>query len=238
MNDEVLNQIEQIISYKFSNPSLLSKAFTHTSAVDERLASNERLEFAGDAILGHIICQTLYERFPHYFEGDLTKIKSMLVSRNTCARIIRELSLQEFLKVGKGMASSKALNGSLAAGLLEAIIAAVYIDGGYEAAQKFTLKLFRQLIEKADADHSQGNYKSLLQQHSQQLLNTTPFYTLLDEKGPDHNRCFEIGVVIGENHFPSAWGTNKKEAEQKAAFNALVELGVLKQSSDEQNQDL
>ena len=227
MDEEVLQQIEQIIGYEFSNRNLLAKAFYHSSDVDNRLLSNERLEFLGDSVLGMVVCQTLFERFPSYLEGDLTKIKSMLVSRSSCARVARQLGLHKYLKVSKGMVSSRALSGSLAAGLLEAVIAAIYIDGGFEAARIFLLKNFASLIDKADATESQGNFKSLLQQYAQQQFNTTPVYELLDEKGPDHDKCFESQVVIADRHFTSAWGTNKKEAEQKAAFNALVELGVL-----------
>jgi len=227
MDEETLQQIEQIIGYKFSNRNLLSKAFAHSSAVDDRLFSNERLEFLGDAVLATVICRTLFERFPDYLEGDLTKIKSMLVSRRTCARVAKRLGLHKFLKVGKGMTSSRALTSSLAASLLEAIIAAVYIDSGFDAASSFVLETFASEINRTDAEQSHGNFKSLLQQYAQQQLNTTPVYELLDEKGPDHDKCFESEVVIAERHFPSAWGTNKKEAEQKAAFNALVELGVL-----------
>jgi ribonuclease-3 len=227
MNEETLQQIEQIIGYKFSNRNLLSKAFAHSSAVDDRLFSNERLEFLGDSVLAAVICRALFEQFPGYMEGDLTKIKSMLVSRRTCARVTKRLGLHEFLKIGKGMASSRALTSSLAASLLEAVIAAIYIDGGFDAAGSFILRAFAPEIDRADAEQSHGNFKSLLQQYAQQQLNTTPDYVLLDEKGPDHDKCFESEVVIAERHFPSAWGTNKKEAEQKAAFNALVELGVL-----------
>lgn len=227
MDEEVLQQIEQIVGYKFSNRNLLTKALTHSSSVENRLLSNERLEFLGDSVLGMVVCQTLFERFPSYLEGDLTKIKSMLVSRSSCARVARQLGLHKYLKVSKGMVSSRALSGSLAAGLLEAVIAAIYIDGGFEAARIFLLKNFASLIDKADATESQGNFKSLLQQYAQQQFNTTPVYELLDEKGPDHDKCFESQVVIADRHFTSAWGTNKKEAEQKAAFNALVELGVL-----------
>ena len=131
------------------------------------------------------------------------------------------------------MVSSRALSGSLAAGVIETAIGAIYIDGGLEAAQSFIMKVFGSLIDTADAQQAQGNFKSLLQQHAQEKFNVTPVYFLLDEKGPDHNKCFELGVVIDNQHFPSAWGTNKKEAEQKAAFNALVELGVLEQSSED-----
>lgn len=237
MNEETLRQIEQIVDYEFSNRDLLHKAFTHSSAVDNRLLSNERLEFLGDAVLAAVICHALFERFPNYLEGDLTKIKSMLVSRRTCAKVAKQLSLQEFLKVGKGMGSSRALLGSLAAGLLEAVIAAIYIDGGLDGARSFILRTFASLIDQADAQQAHGNFKSLLQQYAQQHFNTTPIYELLDEKGPDHNKCFETEAVVVGRHFSSAWGTNKKEAEQKAAFNALVELGILEDTPAGSNPD-
>jgi ribonuclease-3 len=227
MNEETLQQIEQIIGYEFSNRELLRRAFTHSSAVDNRLLSNERLEFLGDSILGMVVCQNLFERFPQYAEGELTQIKSMLVSRGACAKIIKQMTLQKFLKVGKGMAESRAIGGSLAAGAMEALIAAVYIDGGFEAARNFVLRTFDSLIDQTNAEQIRGNFKSLLQQYAQQHLNLTPVYELLDEKGPDHDKCFEVEAVIGTRRFASAWGTNKKEAEQKAAFNALVELGVI-----------
>ena len=233
MDEEAAQQVEQIIGYEFSDRGFLAEAFTHSSSANNRLLSNERLEFLGDSVLALVICQTLFDRFSDYLEGDLTKIKSMLVSRGMCARISKRLGLQKFLKVGKGMVSSRALLGSLAAGVLESLIAAIYLDGGFEPARDFILRIFGSLIEKADAEHSQGNFKSLLQQYTQEQLNVTPDYVMLDEKGPDHNKCFELEVVIDDRHYPSAWGTNKKEAEQKAAYNALVELGVLEGSLPE-----
>ncbi|MGA2172573.1 MAG: ribonuclease III [Sedimentisphaerales bacterium] len=228
MEQETLEQIEQIIGYRFVNRDLLVKAFMHASAVDNRAQSNERLEFLGDSVLALVICRAIFDSSPDYLEGDLTKMKSMLVSRGTCARVTRQLGLHKLLKVGKGMAGSQSLAHSLAAGLLEALIAAIYLDGGFEQAQSFILRHFDSFIQKADAEQVQGNFKSLLQQHAQQHFNATPVYELLDEKGPDHNKCFETQAVIGERHFSSAWGTNKKEAEQKAALNALVELGIIK----------
>jgi len=233
MNDDILHQIEQILGRQFANGALLKRAFTHSSAVDNRLDSNERLEFLGDAILSTVICETLFDMFRDYAEGELTKMKSMLVSRTTCARVARRLELPKFLIVGKGMVSSKALPMSLAAGLLEAVIAAVYIEGGFESAREFIVTNFRVLIEQVDSEEAHGNYKSLLQQHSQEQFNMAPIYVLLDEKGPDHNKCFESEVVIDQRHFPSAWGANKKEAEQKAAYNALIELGVLQPSPEQ-----
>jgi len=231
MDEKVLRQIEQTIGYKFRDRNLLIKAFAHSSGVNNRLLSNERLEFLGDAVLAAVICETLFERFPTYLEGDLTKIKSLLVSRRTCARVVKQLNLHKYLTVGKGMADSRALSGSLAAALLEALIAVIYIDGGFDAARSFILRTFASLIDQADAEQAQGDFKSLLQQYAQQQLNTTPVYELLDEKGPDHDKCFESQVVISGRHFQSAWGTSKKEAEQKAALNALSELGVLKDAA-------
>jgi ribonuclease-3 len=236
MDEEALQQIEQIIGYKFSNRTLLTEALTHSSAADNRLMSNERLEFLGDSILGMVICQILFERFPDYLEGDLTKIKSMLVSRSTCAQVAMELELQQFLKIGKGLASDRALSGSLAAGLLEAIIAAIYIDSGFGAARSVILRTFGPTIDRADAEQNHGNFKSLLQQYAQQKFNTTPIYELLDEKGPDHDKCFECQVVVADRHFLSAWGRSKKEAEQKAAFNALVELDVIENTLPDDNE--
>lgn len=237
MDEAVLRQIEQIIGYNFSNRALLAEAFTHASAVDSRAKSNERLEFLGDSVLALVICRDIFDRSPGYLEGDLTKMKSMLVSRGTCARITREMGIHKFLKVGKGMTGSQSLGFSLAAGLLEAVIAAIYIDGGFDAAKDFILGRFGSLIEKSDIVQVQGNFKSLLQQHSQQHFNVTPAYELLDEKGPDHNKCFEVQAVINDRHFPSAWGTNKKEAEQKAALNALIDLGAIRDLSGESEND-
>ncbi len=233
MDEDILRQVEQIIGYEFSDKDILIKALTHSSAVDNRLMSNERLEFLGDSVLAVVICQALFDNFTDYLEGDLTKIKSKLVSRETCAQISGRLGLQKYLNVGKGMVSNRALSGSLAAGVLETVIAAIHIDGGFEAAREFILRIYGSLIEQADAEQDHGNFKSLLQQYSQEQFNATPSYLLLDEKGPDHNKCFELEVVIEDRHFPSAWGTNKKEAEQKAAFNALVELGVLEETNKE-----
>ena len=227
MKESNLGQLEELLGYQFKDQSLLVKAMTHSSLADNRSDSNERLEFFGDAILDLVICETLFERFPQYQEGDLTKIKSMLVSRKTCSRVAMGLDFSRFAKVGKGMEKTRAMAGSISAGIFEAIVAAIYLDGGQAAAREFILRLFNPLINKANSRQHHENFKSLLQQHCQRTYSTTPDYLLLDEKGPDHNKCFEIGIVIEHRHFPTAWGVTKKDAEQKAAFMTLVELGVL-----------
>jgi len=215
MNKEVLQQIEQIIGYKFSDSDLLAEAFTHSSAVDNRLLSNERLEFLGDAILAVVICQSLFERFSGHLEGQLTKVKSMLVSRETCARVTKQLGLQKFLRVGKGMASSRVLPDSLAAGLFEAVIAAIYIDSGLGAARNFILKTFASLIEEADAEQAQGNYKSVLQQYAQEQFSVTPIYILLDEKGPTTTNVLSLKLVSPSVTSRAPGGQTKKRLSKK-----------------------
>lgn len=233
MKTDHLQQIEAQIQYHFKDPALLEKALRHSSHADDRLESNERMEFLGDSILGMVICRELFRRFPNYLEGDLTKIKSMIVSRKICAKIANQMRLPEYIIVGKGTDQPRAIKGSIAAGTLEAVIAAIYLDDGLDAAEPFILRIFSPLLEQANAEAHHENYKSLLQQHCQRYYNTTPSYDLLDEKGPDHNKCFEICVVIRRRRYPSAWGITKKESEQKAAQNALVELGLIKAELDE-----
>ena len=234
MDEETLEQIEHLIGFHFTNRNLLAKALAHSSSVENRLLSNERLEFLGDAVLDVVICQVLFERFPTHLEGDLTKTKSMLVSRKTCSKVAQNLGLHKFLLVGKGMTSSRALSGSLSAGVLESIIAAIYMDGGFEEARDFILRNYNPLIDQTNDEKAHGNFKSLLQQYAQQHFEILPAYELLDEKGPDHNKCFEVEVVIADHHFSSAWGINKKEAEQKAALNSLIELGVIEAALSDQ----
>jgi ribonuclease-3 len=219
-----LAECERRIGYQFSDTSLLQAALTHASGAEHRLASNERLEFLGDAILGAIVCELLYRQYPDYLEGDLTKIKSIVVSRQTCAKISETLGMQEFLILGKGILTHPSLPASLLADVFESLIAAVYLDGGDEAARQFVEKYVVPEIELAAGGEVGGNYKSLLQQLAQREFGTTPTYQLLDEKGPDHSKCFKIAAQIGSTRYQAAWGRNKKEAEQRAARNALSEL--------------
>jgi ribonuclease-3 len=222
--DTKLALCEERIGHRFRNRELLKSALTHASGADHRLASNERLEFLGDAILGAVVCKQLFDQFPRHLEGDLTKIKSVVVSRQTCAKISDSLGLQEFLILGKGMASSATLPASLLADVFESLVAAIFLDDGDQAAANFVLHHLGPEINLAAKGESGGNYKSLLQQLVQRELGTTPTYTLLDEKGPDHSKCFQVAAQICSKKYPSAWGRNKKEAEQRAARNALAEL--------------
>lgn len=218
------NDCEQRIDYVFRDKLLLRAALTHASGAQHRLASNERLEFLGDAILGSIVCERLFKQYPEYLEGDLTKIKSMVVSRTTCAKFSAALGLDEFLILGKGMITHPRVPPSLLADVFESLVAAIYLDGGDEPVRLFVHKFVGPEIELAVNGDLEGNYKSLLQQVAQREHGQTPTYQLLDEKGPDHSKCFKISAQIGQHRYQPAWGRNKKEAEQRAARNALSEI--------------
>ncbi len=228
--EELAATCEAMLDYRFRDHELLKEALTHASIADDRLESNERLEFLGDAVLGLVVCHRLFEIYPEYLEGDLTKLKSAVVSRTTCAAVSNGIGLTELIFVGKGMSGRSGAAqrpSSLAAGVFESIIAAIYLDGGLEPARAFILRHMEEHIEEFASTTHQQNYKSLLQQHAQKAMAATPVYELLDEKGPDHSKCFEVRVLIGSRTFGSAWGPAKKPAEQRAAQIALEELGVL-----------
>jgi ribonuclease III len=218
-------RIERKIGYAFHDRSLLSRAMVHASIASSRLESNERLEFLGDAILGMVICDYLFRTFPGALEGELTKIKSNVVSRRTCAEIALEIGLDEGLLLGKGMGSRENLPHSLAAAAFEAVIGAIYLDGGLEHAAPFVLRHLAHRIDRAARLGHQHNFKSVLQQSLQRSGACNPAYVVLHERGPDHAKCFEICVDVAGRRFPGCWGTSKKTAEQQAALTALLELG-------------
>lgn len=232
-SESFLQACQARIGYQFTNLDLLRAALRHASSANHRVDSNERMEFLGDAVLGLVVCQVLYERLPTALEGEMTKIKSAVVSRRTCARVAEALRLTHGLVVGQGMENGDHLPPSLAAGTLEAVIAAVYLDGGLEAARAFILHHMEHELRKATDSRHQYNHKSQLQQWAQREMNATPVYELLDEQGPDHSKCFEVAVSLAGRQFPSAWGPNKKEAEQKAARLALLTLGQIADAAPE-----
>jgi ribonuclease-3 len=224
---ELRERAEKVLQYTFSNADLLLESLTHASIANNRLNSNERMEFLGDAVLDLIICEALYRKFPQFLEGDLTKVKSAVVSRRTCAEVSNETGLTDLLIIGKGITNRETMPTSLAAAVYESIVAAIYLDGGFEVVKQYVLRTMSPKIDLIASNNHQENYKAVLQQHAQKLLGATPIYELLDEKGPDHSKCFEVCVTVDGRRFTSAWGPNKKMAEQKAALLALEELGVL-----------
>lgn len=232
MDEQILLDAQAALGYTFVNPDLLRQALRHASVAESRLASNERLEFLGDSVLGLVVCHRIYEKYPKLLEGEMTKIKSLTVSRQVCGEIAAGLGLVRFLDMGKGMHAAGVVPVSLSASGLEAVIAAIYLDGGWAVAERFIRGLVDPLIDNAAQSGHQHNFKSVLQQHAQQMpagTGGTPIYRILDEKGPDHAKCFKICVELSGRRFSPSWAQSKKRAEQMAALNALRELAVVEE---------
>jgi ribonuclease III len=221
--NDLLTRCEARIQYVFSDRLLLRRCLTHSSSAETRLDSNERLEFLGDAVLGLVICEYLFQLFPDQREGQLTQMKSWLVSRQTCARVARGLELESVILVGRGL---NQIPESILSASVEALTAGIYFDGGMEAARQFILRAFAlelQICRPLDVE----NFKSQLQEFTQRELSCTPEYLVVEESGPDHAREFQIAARVGSQQFPAGRGRSKKEAEQQAARYALeVLLGL------------
>jgi ribonuclease-3 len=220
----ILDECQEAIGYKFKRPELLRAALTHTSGANTRGASNERLEFLGDSVLGLVTCEQLFLRFPDYQEGDLTKVKSVVVSRKTCAQFSREIGLGDYLFLGRGVSTHGEMPSNMLADVFESLVASIFLDGGWDEAKAFVLRFIGPEVERVARDAVGANSKSLLQQVAQREFGGTPRYYLLDEQGPDHDKCFKVAAEVNDHKFPPAWGNTKKEAELKAALNALAEI--------------
>jgi len=226
MEEQVLTDCEAAIGYRFQSKELLRTALTHSSRKPDVKTSNERLEFLGDAIVGLVISEHLFNLFPNFTEGQLTRLKSVLVSRVVLARVSNKLRLGEFMFLGKSITRDKKIPPSLLANVYEAIVGAIYVDGGIEPAREFILKTLKDEIDRAMLDKHAKNYKSLLQDYAQRELKATPTYELVSERGPDHIKSFFVTALIGKKRYGSAWGRSKKEAEQLAAKKTLEMLGL------------
>ncbi len=223
-----LEQCERTIGYVFDDKSLLEEALTHSSGALTRQLCNERLEFLGDSVLGLVICDLLFREYPDFNEGDMTKIKSIVVSRQTCALVSESQNIGLYLHLGRGMVKRLAeLPMSLLANLQEAIIGAIYLDSDFETVREYVEHYFRPHVEEALEGREGENFKALLQTRIQKEHNRVPSYLLVDIKGPEHSKCFKIAVKVGNYTYPSAWGKTKKEAEQHAAENAMCVLDNL-----------
>ncbi|MBE7445112.1 MAG: ribonuclease III [Planctomycetia bacterium] len=234
INPEKLSDCQLAIGYFFNNTEVLEKALTHTSCKLENNFSNERLEFLGDAILGMIISDYLFKTLSECNEGELTKIKSVVVSQSTLAKVSVEAQLKDFLIVGRGLHDRNFFPKSLLANVFEAVIAAIYIDGGLVPAYNFTVRYLKKEVDIVCKDQHEKNYKSILQQYSQREYGVTPCYQVLQQIGPDHGKSFEIRVVIKNNEYGKGWGKSKKEAEQYAAKETLKMIlpGLIQENED------
>lgn len=218
--EQILQTCEERIGYRFKDRRILLRCLTHSSTATTRLDCNERMEFLGDAVLGMVICRYLYHKYPEHREGQLTQQKSRLVSRTMCTQVGNRLQFHDLIFVGKGLQS---IPDSLVAAAVEAVIAAIYLDGGLEAASTFILKAFAEELQNCDEPEAE-NFKSLLQEETQRDGTTVPRYVILEQRGPDHAREFCVAVEIEGRRFEPAWGRSKKEAEQQAARFALEKM--------------
>ncbi|PIE34746.1 ribonuclease III [candidate division KSB3 bacterium] len=219
------------LGYRFQNNALLRQALTHRSFMNESghpdIEDNERMEFFGDSVLGFVICNFLYQHFPQYDEGDLSRIKSHVVSEPFLAVIARELELGTYLLLGKGEAASGGHEkNSLLSDCYEAVVASIYLDGGIEPAREFLLRCFQEKIVTLVEKQHILDHKSLFQERAQEIFRCTPRYKLREIIGPDHDKTFEVDVFIKHEIFSVGTGKNRKEAEQSAAKAALAKLNI------------
>ncbi len=220
---------EKKISYTFNDISLLDNALTHRSYVNENqellCKDNERFEFLGDAVLELCISDILMKKFPDYTEGQLSKLRASLVNEQALSELAKNFQLGDFLLLGKGEESSGGRNKrSILSNTFEALMAAIYLDSGYEKTYRLISNLFRALIENGFDQTIYRDYKTYVQEISQNKFKVIPEYVLIHQYGPDHDKIFEIELVIPDILKTTGTGKNKKDAEQKAAKKALEEL--------------
>jgi ribonuclease-3 len=214
-------QLDELLSHTFADPDLLEEALTHASAGGREHFTNERLEFLGDAILDLVISDHLFEVLPEAREGELTHARSLVVSRRALARVGRALGLEKHLRVDEGIQQRDPYPVSILAGVYEALVAALYLDGGMTPARDFILRTLGPDLERIGAGMPQPNSKSLLQEQAQASGRGIPVYRVVRTEGPDHERRFLVAVGIAGRDLGEGWGRTKKEAEQNAAHQAL-----------------
>ncbi len=237
----VLRRLERRIRYRFRKPELLNLALTHTSHAHEEAqlqdrsgtarpvtvdCHNESMEFLGDSVLGLVVADVLCRRYADWPEGKLSQVKAALVSESPLARCGLEMGLGEFLLLGKGeQTSGGAQRVSTVADAVEALIAAVYLDGGMRASRNFILRHLAGELERVEKDEHDKDYKSLLQELTQSMYGVVPKYQVASAEGPNHRRIYEVVVRVKRKERGRGKGTSKKEAERKAAEFALKAMG-------------
>lgn len=226
-----LKEFENSIKYKFHNIEILEKSLTHSSYSNEDKAynkvNNERLEFLGDAVLGVSVSRFIFDKFPNYPEGDLTKLRSQVVCEDTLSLVAGNLNLGKYLLLGKGEeASGGRERKSILADAVEAVIAAIYLDGGYKEAEKFVLDNITNYIKLAVKGKVVTDFKSYLQEYYQSKSQVCKIrYLVTKEEGPDHEKMFHVNVVVNKKVVGKGAGKSKKIAEQNAAKDALIQEG-------------
>jgi len=236
IESERIEAFQQLIGYRFRDPRLLLEALIHRSHVNELLDSdlpdNERLEFLGDAVLEFIVTEYLYAKYPDETEGRLTVMRSAIVDRRRCALLAKAIGLDGYILLGRGeRAGDEPMRKSILANAYEALIGAVYLDGGFDKTRAFTLGIIERHCPVVELEAT-GNFKAELQIHSQRNFQRIPRYELLRSHGPDHRKVFEVSVSIGGVVYGSGVGPSKKAAQQQAAQTALASLRQLKAAGE------
>jgi ribonuclease-3 len=220
--------LQKRIAYRFRDRELFTQALTHRSYLHQRKAEgedNERLEFLGDSVIELAVSHLLLRRFPRRTEGGLSKTRALLVQEATLASIARRVRLGEILQLGRGEEETGGRKkDSILAGGLEALMAAVYLDGGYDEAFRVVAGLYSSLLEEMQEELQDNDFKTRLQEYIQKHLDTTPHYIVTHEEGPAHAKTFGVVITIGGKAYGMGQGKSKKEAEQKAAEAALKSL--------------
>ena len=235
MNDtcnDMLGRLEVVIGYSFKDRQLLCQALTHRSFVnetgDKSVRDNERLEFFGDAVLDFFLSDQLYRRFPDSSEGELTRIRASLVDEESLARLAGNLDLGKYLRLGRGEEKSGGRGKkSILADAYEALLAAVYLDGGADAVHFLMETHLLPLLQRHANGTVSRDYKTEFQELSQALRGVTPSYLLKGTSGPDHDRIFRVEALVAGEHFGEGTGKSKKEAEQAAAREGFARLKSL-----------
>jgi ribonuclease-3 len=224
----VFESLEEILEIHFNDPAMLQLALTHRSYIYEAHSegqySNERLEFLGDSILAFVSTDFLYRSFPNLSEGELTDVRAFLVKTETLADFAREIQLNKFLLMGKGEQSSGGGKRVLASAF-EALLGAIYLDQGIMAVQTFLIHRLEPIARNIVKKRLFKDNKSLFQELAQAHVGITPYYRLVSQEGPSHNREFTIEVMLGEEVAGKGHGRNKQSAEQEAAHAALMSRG-------------
>ncbi len=228
LNESLLKEFKGVIGYDFKDLSLLLKALTHSSYSNEAgdpYENNERLEFLGDAVLETCVSEELYNRYPTAREGDLTKIRAKLVNARTLAKIAKALGINRYILLGKGEESQGGRDReTILADTLEAILGAIFLDGGYESAKDVVKSFYKDLWPKEIKPISKKDHKSLLQEITQKIYKERPKYILIDSFGPEHAKIFQVEVVLPDGKKYQAKASSIKKAEQLAAKVAIKDI--------------
>lgn len=226
LNPDQLEEIQEKLGYEFDDHTVLMQALTHSSLSHRGLDHNERLEFLGDSVLETVVCEHLFRSFPELPEGRLSEIRSVVVSSSSLFKTASNLDLDQHCRVSRGLMQQDQIPDSILANMVEALIAAIYLDGDLDAARAFILDQLEPILSEVMESENALDYKSLLQQYTQKRWNKIPHYNIVSEEGPDHDKHFKATVSIRGEAYGPGTGTSKQEAESDAARKAIDQLEI------------